>query len=497
MARKEDALLLTDMKRLFATELRKKKLNPGILSYKPHPIQERFHRSNKKGKMMMGGNRAGKTVSGACESVMRLIGKHPYRDDLPKPPIRARGVAVDFDRGVNLIMIPELKKWMPTEYLIDGLWERSYSKTERMLTLTNGSTMEFMSYEQDPGKFQGTSRHLCWFDEEPPHSIFNECMTRLIDTNGDWFITMTPLIEMSWTYDTLYEPAQAGLLVSVEVFEANTSDNPHIDPEAFELLTQTLSEEERKTRATGVYISHTGLIYGEVFSQINNVIPDIVQSSRFDILRKHWSHFQMMDHGYNNPTAFLFACYDSDGKVIIYDELYINKTIVSDIAEMVKKRRLQLDIPTEYVVCDPSIASTDPLSGSSVQAEYGENGIFIALGNNDVQSGIARVQETLRYQQLIISKRCTETLKEIRKYRWDRHLTKMGDRKNKKEVPVKKDDHAMDAMRYGLMSRPKHYEKVAKAKFNDLNATRTATDFDWELVEKDNQLIDFNLGVEF
>lgn len=497
MARKEDTLQFRDIKSLFAQELRKKNTFPGIEAYVPHAIQHRFHCSKAKGKMLMGGNRAGKTVGGAAETAMRMCGEHPYRDDLPRPPIRARGVAVDFDRGVNLIMIPELKKWIPTRFLIDGSWERSYSKTERMLTLNNGSTMEFMSYEQDVGKFQGTSRHWCWFDEEPPHAIFNECMLRLVDTGGDWIVTMTPLIEMSWTFDTLYEPAQAGTIRSVEVFEANTEDNPHIDMESFELLTQTLEKGERETRSSGVYISHTGLIYGETFTRDRNVLPDIVRSSRFDILKKDWSHFQMMDHGYNNPTVFLFGCFDSDGKIILYDEIYINKTIVSDIAQMVHNKRRTLGISTEYTIGDPSISSTQAITGTSVQSEYGEHGIYIGLGNNDVQSGLARGQELFRHQQLLITERCVETLKEIRKYRWDRHLTKLGDRKNKKEEPVKKDDHAMDAMRYGLMSRPKHYSSVDKPKVNVLNAPHVAVDWDWEMVHKENELIDQHLGSEF
>jgi phage terminase large subunit len=257
-----------------------------------------------------------------------------------------------------------------------------------------------------------------------------------------------------------------------------------------------MSEEEKKTRKSGVYISHTGLVYGDCFTRRRNVAPDIVTNARFDILRKQWTHFQMMDHGFNNPTAILFACFDKDGKIIVYDEIYKNKTLVKDLATIWKAKREELDIRTEYVIGDPSIVNTDPLKGSSVQAEYAENGIYIGLGNNDVTPGIIRVQHMFREQQIIITDRCTHLLDELLKYRWDRHITKIKERRNKKEEPLKKDDHALDALRYGVMSRPKAYEEIDEPVGIPHNVARVASDFDWELQERNNQYIDELLGSE-
>jgi phage terminase large subunit-like protein len=494
MARREDTVSAADLKRLFVNTLLSAKQFMGVLDYVPHPMQHRFHCSKAKGKMFMGGNRGGKTVGGAAETAMRLTGEHPYRDDLPRPPVKGRGVAVDNDRGLKLIMLPELRRWIPQKYLINGKWEDSYSKTDKILTLNNGSTMEFMTYEQDVDKFQGTSRDFVWFDEEPPEEIFKECMARLIDRDGDWWITMTPLIEMSWTYNTLYEPATTGLIPYIEVFEVDTFDNPHINKEAFERLTLTMSEEEKKTRRSGVYISHTGLVYGESFSRDRNVIPDIVRSSRFVILKNEWSHFQTMDFGYNGFTAILFCAYNTDGMVIVYDEIYKNKTLIADLATEWKSRRISLGIETQYVVGDPAIRSTSPIKGTSVQSEFGEQGIYIGLGNNDVNPGIMLCQRMFKEQQLIISSRCHNLLAELNKYRWDRHLTKARDRKNQKEVPIKKDDHACDALRYGMMSRPVRFEEVKDPAL--LLGVSTSSNIDWELTERDNQYIDAFLGSE-
>lgn len=495
MARKEDTVSLVDLQRLLVNSLRSINKYQGIKEYVPWGPQIDFHQSKAKGKMLMGGNRLGKTVAGAAEAVMRLTGLHE-RNDLPKPPIRGRAVAVDVDRGIKLILIPEIKKWMPEEFLINGKWEDSYNKTEKILTLNNGSTMEFMSYEQEWEKFAGTSRHFVWFDEEPPESIFKECCVRLIDTDGDWWMTMTPLIEMSWSYSTLYEPTVNGHIDWIEIFTGDTTDNPHVKEEAFTRLTSIMSDEEKKTRKTGVYISHTGLVYGESFSRSRNVIPDITKSERFSILRTEWSHFQTMDHGYNNPTAILFAAYDNDGRIIIYDEIYKNKTIIRDLAAMWHERRAALEITTQYVVGDPSIQSKSAITGTSVQSEYAEQGIYIGLGNNDLHGGLSLCQRYFADQSLIITSRCKNLLSELFKYRWDRHLTKAKDRKNLKEEPVKKDDHACDAMRYGVMSRPRHYENVDTLPWREFDAVSPASDYDMELGQKDQGYIDQFLGSE-
>jgi phage terminase large subunit-like protein len=456
--------------------------------------------------MFMGGNRSGKTVGGAALAVCYMTGEHTLRDEngeefhldyIPQTPTRGRVVGVDFNLGINQIIIPEIQRWLPTKYLIDNSWDKSYSKTDRILTLNNGSTVEFMSYEQDREKFQGTSRNWTWFDEEPPSEIFKECLVRLIDTDGDWWMTMTPLIEMSWTYDTLYEPALAGE-ISVEVIEVETFENPYIRREAYDRLTETMSAEEKKTRSTGVYISHTGLVYGEVFSTTNNVCPDILKSTRWPVLRDNWSHFQMIDHGFNNPTAILFGAYNEDSKIIIYDEIYINKTIIPDLASKWLHRQLELGISTQYIIGDPALAQTDPEQGVTRQAQFAEHGIFIGLGNNNVDSGISYVQIMFREQQLIITTRCKETLKELRKYRWDRHLTKIRDRSNLKEKPVKKDDHAMDSLRYGVMSRPTKFaiDTQSREVVQGLHVTMPATDYDWEQAYKNELTIDEFLGSE-
>jgi len=464
--------------------------NPGIDAYKPHASQEKFHCSIAKEKLYIGGNRSGKTTGAIAEDVMRACGRHPYRTDLPSPPVYGRIVAVDFEEGVKKMVIPELQKWTPLSMLRNGSWDDSYDKQSRTLTLVNGSFIELMSYEQEVEKFAGTSRHFVHFDEEPPEDIYDECMMRLVDTDGDYWIAMTPLIELSWVKDKLYDPWLRGD-ESVYVLEVDTEENPYIQIEVLNRLTRKMSDEQKDTRTKGTFITHTGLIYGEAckivsYREGGNIVPDILGAD-FKAFTAGWSHFVCMDHGLHNPTVFLFCCFDSMGRIIVYDELYISgreKRLVKDNARRYNQRLEALGIYPIYCVGDPNIQNRNAVTGTSVQTEYAEHQVMIALGHNDVNAGITRTQNRFSEGYLYISERCVETLKELRNYRWDRYASsRLAARKNKKEVPLKKNDHCMDALRYGVMSRPAIDTIGETSVGNIINAPVAGPiEFDYELV---------------
>lgn len=476
---------------------------PGIKAYKPHDKQIIFHQSESKEKLFIGGNRSGKTVGSVAEDIMWLTGEHPFRDNLPPPPVRGRIVAVDIEDGIKKIILPELAKWTPMSALKNHSWEDSYDKQSRTLTLENGSFVELMSYEQDVPKFAGTSRHFVHFDEEPPEDIFNECLMRLVDTDGSYWIAMTPLIEMTWVDKRIIEPWKEGDN-SILVIEVNTDENPHVKQGAMDRLTRGLSDEERETRRTGKIISHTGQIFAGHFSARDaedggNIYPDILQD--FDEYRNRWGHFVCMDSGYANPTVFLFCCFNGNEDIIVYDEIYLQRHSVSQLSQIFLQRCETVGVYPVYRVGDPSIRNTNAITQTSVQTEYAEHGVPIALGNNDVRAGILRMQNRFEARKLFISIRCKETLKEIPNYRWDRFASaKIAARRNKKEMPIKKDDHCMDALRYGVMSRPV-LEGEEEVKFGNVFGAIEAKDpnLDYELLfpNQEEKFFDEQLGIDW
>ena len=59
------------------------------------------------------------------------------------------------------------------------------------------STLLFKSYDQKRRKWQASTAHVVWFDEEPPLDIYMEGLTRTNATGGMVYLTFTPLLGMS------------------------------------------------------------------------------------------------------------------------------------------------------------------------------------------------------------------------------------------------------------------------------------------------------------
>ena len=430
--------------------------SPDIFRYEPHEKQDMFHHSAAKTRLFIGGNRSGKTVGGATEAVWYLTGRHPYRET-PELPVRGRCVSVDFVNGVEKIVKPEVAKWMPLSELRGGSWTNAYDKQLRTLHLENGSFLEFMSYDQDLDKFSGTSRHFCWFDEEPPKALYTENRMRLLDVSGDSWITMTPVEGMTWLYDDIYLAAKQD--PNIYVVEVDQGENPYLNHAERDQFLSGLTADERKARVSGKFVQIGGLVYKQ-FSDRNIIEPFSPPVE--------WLRVAAMDHGLNNPTAWLWGAINSDGEIFIFDEHYENDRVVSYHAQTVMQRERQHGRLPDYRVGDPSIRNRDAITGTSIQLEYIEHGIAVVLGNNDVHAGINRVSKyiegpvftddkgnNVRRPKLFVTRNCVNLIHELQRYRWSTWASKkLNSEKNKKEEPHKKDDHAVDALRYLVASRP-------------------------------------------
>ena len=66
--------------------------------------------------------------------------------------------------------------------------------TVRVRHKTGGvSQVGLKSFDQGRKKFQGTSKHLIWLDEECPEDVYDECLLRLMTLRGLMMLTFTPL----------------------------------------------------------------------------------------------------------------------------------------------------------------------------------------------------------------------------------------------------------------------------------------------------------------
>lgn len=452
-----EAIKVEDAFRVLGEGLLQQVREPNIYAYKPHPKQLVFHQSHAKVRLFLGGNRSGKTQASVVEDIWYLTNTHPYKKT-PEGKIRGRVVAVDILQGVNQIILPKVSQLLPPSQLINGSWEDSYNKSERQLTLVNGSTCEFLSYEMDLEKFAGTSRHFIHFDEEPPKSIYNECGARVIDTDGDMWISETPVEGMTWVYEDLYEPWQNGDKPASELFvvEVDMAENPYLSEAAITRFLSGLEDDERAAREHGHFVQMSGFVF-KSFKPETHVIDPVAPK---ELLQKGWEIYNSIDHGWNNPTAVLWHAVSPQDQVITFGEHYVSEMTIEEHAKVIHAKEAEWGLTGKLHLRtgDPAMEQHSGITGTSIKEEYAKHGIYIYTdsvprGAAGVQIGIARMQQYFKLKDdkpaWQITEDCANFIKELRKLRWKTYASKKArDENNRQEQVHKKDDHAFDSARY-------------------------------------------------
>jgi phage terminase large subunit-like protein len=432
----------------------KLKANP-LLGYEPHPKQVEFHKSHSSLKCFFGGNRSGKTTAGILDDLIQAVD----RDCLPEhlasykrwePPFHCRIVVPDFTSTMEGVIFQKLREWSPKDQLVGDRFDKAYEKTLRKLHFKNGSTFDFLTFEQDLDKFGGAAKHRIHYDEEPPRNIRRESMMRLIDFGGDELLTMTPLQGMSWTFDEIWEPWVKRQLVDSTIVLVDMDDNPHLDANTKRRALAGLSKEERQARKSGRFVHFAGMIYEE-FSRSAHVIPERDPGVPADA-----RVYVGIDPGMRHMAAVIWAYLTPEDTMVVFDELALQGHTVKQVCEAIKLVNHKHSnekgplLPNWYVI-DPSARNIMHQTGRSDQMEFTDNGIVTILGQNAVTAGINRVKERLQTHRLLITANCQNLIDEFRKYRWSSPSRAQDD---PKEKPVKVDDHLLDALRYVVASRP-------------------------------------------
>src|SRR5262245_45435456 len=164
--------------------------------YRPH--MEFFAAGAKcRTRVLLAGNRTGKTTAGAYEMTLHLTGLYPEWWDGRRFSQAVRAVAAS-DTGKTTREVVQQELLGPPGRFGTGMIPGDYIEKSTMrggvtdavdtcyVKHRNGgySTLIFKSYEQRRESFQGLNLEAAWIDEECPESIFDEILTRTATTNG-------------------------------------------------------------------------------------------------------------------------------------------------------------------------------------------------------------------------------------------------------------------------------------------------------------------------
>jgi len=204
-------------------------------------------------------------------------------------------------------------------------------------------------------------------------------------------------------------------------------DIPHLTDTQKKNMLDALPPHQRDARSKGTPQLGAGAIYPVPESDFT-VDP-------FEI-PEHWPRCYGFDVGWNK-TAVVWGAWDREtDTVFIYSEHYRGQAEPSLHADAIRARG-------EWIpgVIDPASRGRSQTDGKQLFQMYIDLGLDLDVGLNAVEAGIYEVWQRLSTGRLKIMRSLSSLLSEIRLYRRD-----------EKGRIVKENDHALDALRYLIMS---------------------------------------------
>lgn len=228
----------------------------------------------------------------------------------------------------------------------------------------------------------------------------------------------------------LYKRAQSGLLTLLRSFH---KDNPALfDAErnqwtaagqAYLAKLGNLTGFRRDRLLDGVWRAAEGVVY-PAFNRDTHV-------KKADCAK--WATILALDLGTRNPTAILTIRHAGD-RIHVEREHYergMSSDAITDAAVTT-----YAGSGATHIVVDPSAAG--------LIASLTQRGIHARKADNDVKVGISRVTSVLA--DLTVDPSCVNLIDEFESYRYP-----SGGTRDSNDVPLKENDHALDALRYGVM----------------------------------------------
>lgn len=423
---------------------RRRKYN-ALAYYKPYPKQKEFHDAGHEyaQRLLMAGNRTGKTWAGGFETAMHLTGQYPpwWNGLRFNRPIRMWAVGVTTlstrDTMQRVLLgasnepgtgslpqktIVKVRQSRGTPDAVDTIFVRHISG--------GFSTCGFRSYEQGIAKLMGETLDLAWMDEEPTWPIFEEIETRTATSGGHVYMTFSPLRGMSAVVRSFLKDRRKWQhLTRMTIFDAE-----HFSEEEREArIAKYKDTPDEKARIMGEPVLGSGLVYPVPRSEIQESGVTVADT---------WGRIVGMDIGWEHPTAAVWLAHDRDTDTVhVYDCYRASHQTAIVNAAAIKARGDWIPVawPQDGLQHDKG-------SGKQIAEQYRQQGVKMLPkpatfenGTNGVEAGVQDILERTQTHRLKIASHLQDLWEEYGLYH------------REKGIITKELDDLMDAMRYGIM----------------------------------------------
>tara|TARA_R100001594_G_scaffold27124_4_gene51895 strand:+ start:112 stop:1209 length:1098 start_codon:yes stop_codon:yes gene_type:complete len=229
---------------------------------------------------------------------------------------------------------------------------------------------------------------------------------------------------------------------------ASLFDNPYLAESGdYEAMLLSLPEQQRKQLLEGDWDVAEGAAFPEFNRRIHTVEPYKIPNS--------WTKFRACDYGYGSFSAVVWFAVTPSEQLVVYRELHVSKVLAVDLADMILEAEKD-DGGIRYGVLDSSLWHKRGDTGPSLAEQMVQRGCRFRPSDRSKGSRVAgknelhrrlQVDEFTEEPRLVFFNNCTECISQLPSLPLDK--------KNPEDVDTNALDHMYDALRYGIMTRPR------------------------------------------
>jgi hypothetical protein len=357
-----------------------------------------------------------------------------------------------------------------------------WSERKQQWITPRGGTlwMSYLDRDLDVMRYQGQAFNWIGFDEltqwatpfsfnymgsrlrtaDPSLKLYMRCTSNPGGPGHSWvkkgFIDPAPYGKAFWAVDfetgeQLTFPKghsrEGEALYKRRFIPATLFDNPYLASDGqYEAMLLSMPENQRRQLLYGDWDVAEGAAFPEFNRRIHVVDPFPIPNG--------WTRFRAADYGYGSMTAVLWFAVTPSEQLIVYRELYVKKVTAVDLADMIND--IEREEKMRYGVLDsslwhkrgdtgPSLAEQMIMRGCRWRPSDRSKGSRVA-GKNELHRRL-QLDEFIQEPRLIFFSTCTNIIAEL-------PILPL-DKKNPEDVDTSANDHGYDALRYGIMSRPR------------------------------------------
>ena len=336
-----------------------------------------------------------------------------------------------------------------------------FKEVEKLWNFPSGAQVHFGFLERDADvyRYQGQAYSWIGFDEIthlPTEFSWNYLASRLRTTDPEiqTYLRCTANpggVGSHWVKKRYIEPQEHNKSfegkdgLTRKFIPAKLSDNPYLDADGvYEQMLKSLPPTQRQQLLEGNWDVAEGAAFTE-FEPLKHVITPFA-------LPVHWERVKGIDYGYASESCCLWGIMDmNDGTLIIYRELYRKGLTGEELGSIITDMEAEDPFSVNGVLDTAAWANTGT-TGPTVGESLVRAGHKLRRADKNRIQGKVQLHEYLKVREngrpkLQIFNTCPNLIRELQSI----PLSKS----NPEDVDTHASDHAYDALRYMIMSRPR------------------------------------------